>query len=133
MAHILVVDDDPLICEALELFLANDGHEVVTAYEGQSALESLERHPFDIAIVDLLMPIKEGFETIRDLRRSQPELCVIAMSGGSTIRATDFLAMATKLGAHKALPKPVEGQVLRNTIAGCLDPLTGRRADLGRR
>ncbi len=131
MASILVVDDDPLICEALELFLANDGHDVVTAYEGQSALERVERHPFDIAIVDLLMPIKEGFETIRDLKRSQPALCVIAMSGGSMIRSTDFLSMATKLGAHRALSKPVEGQVLRNTIAGCLNPLTGRRPDLG--
>lgn len=122
MARILVVDDDPMICEALELFLSSDGHQVVTAPEGETALARVGRSPVDIAIVDILMPVKEGFETIRDLRRVRPELCVIAMSGGSMNRKTDFLTMAVKLGADKALPKPVESQVLRRTIDNCLGP-----------
>lgn len=123
MAHILVVDDDPMVCEALQLFLATDGHEVVTAFEGDSALDSVGRQPIDIAIVDILMPGKEGLETIRALRSRRPDLCLIAMSGGSSFRGTDFLSMALKLGADRALPKPVESAVLRETIAGCEERL----------
>ena len=120
MARILVVDDDPMICDTIELMLSYDGHEVVTASEGATALASTADSPFEVAIVDILMPVKEGIETIQELRASLPRLFIIAMSGGSRIGGTDFLTMAVKLGADVALRKPVAGKVLRNTISDSL-------------
>ena len=120
MARVLIVDDDPMLCEVLDLFLSSDGHEVATAADGRSALAGLQDKPVDLAIVDLLMPVKEGFETILELKRLPPCVRVIAMSGGSALGSTDFLAMATKLGADEALRKPVRSEILRKTIAQCL-------------
>ncbi len=120
MARVLVVDDDPMICESLDFFLSNDGHDVDTATNGSAALDNLRARPADIAIVDLFMPVKEGFETIRELKRRFPKTCVIAMSGGSRYSGTDWLNMAVKLGADQALQKPMESERLRESIAQCL-------------
>ena len=121
MARVLVVDDDPMICESLDFFLSNDGHDVATVQDGSAALDNLRARPADIAIVDLFMPIKEGFETIRELKRYHPQTFVIAMSGGSRYNGTDLLSMAVKLGADQALQKPMASERLRETIAQCLE------------
>ena len=119
-ARILVVDDDPFVREVFSILLDNDGHVVEAVSEGEAALERAKEQSFDIAIVDLFMPIKEGLETIRDLRRDHPDTRVIAVSGGGFHQDTDFLTLATKLGADIALHKPVRAKVLRGAIVNCL-------------
>lgn len=121
MARVLVVDDEALVCEAMAVLLSRRGHEVVVANDGVMALRAVAEHPADLAIVDILMPVKEGLETIRDLRRGHPAIKIIAISGGSLIRDTDFLSMAAKLGADLSFRKPVEPQVLLRAVDACLE------------
>ena len=92
---------------------------MISVHDGESALAHAEGSRVDIAVIDILMPVKEGIETIIAFKRRFPETCVIAVSGGSLIGGVDFLSMAVRLGADHALQKPVRAMALRQTIAEC--------------
>lgn len=120
MASILVVDDEPLICEMLKVVLGRAGHNVLTAPDGAKAIETIENSSVDLVIADIVMPEKDGLETIMQLRTNHPDLKVIAISGGSRIGNTDFLAMAEKLGASETFYKPLDNAILLEAIDRCL-------------
>ena len=115
MAHILVTDDDLEIRQLLCLLLRRDGHEVVEAADGAEALRALREAPFDLLLCDLVMPNKEGLETIRAARRAFPGLRIVAMSGGMR-GGRDFLKVARLLGADAVLAKPFSGQELLDAV-----------------
>ncbi|OGL00994.1 MAG: hypothetical protein A3E31_05455 [Candidatus Rokubacteria bacterium RIFCSPHIGHO2_12_FULL_73_22] len=121
MARILVVDDEPDICEVLREMLEGAGYEVDVAREGAGALRALRAHPVDLLITDIFMPGKEGLETIMEIRRDFPAVKVVAMSGGGRTGALNYLRDALQLGAVRSLTKPFqESQVLgivRDTLA----------------
>jgi DNA-binding NtrC family response regulator len=106
MAAILVVEDDELVRQAIGRVLALERHEVITVENGRLALEVLDRRPFDLVITDLIMPEKEGLETITELRHRHPGLKVIAVSGGGRTGLRHYLDLAEKLGARASLAKP---------------------------
>jgi Response regulator containing CheY-like receiver, AAA-type ATPase, and DNA-binding domains len=107
MAKILVADDSPEILHVLSMILRDAGHDTTTASDGHEALQLLELNHYDLLITDIVMPNKEGIETIIAARRKAPDLKIIAMSGGgSWMTAQQYLDMASKLGAAKVLPKP---------------------------
>lgn len=116
MAKLLVVDDDVGVRKMLKTILEKDSHVVVTAENGSQALECLQKRIPDVVILDIIMPEKEGFETIVELRRNYPELKIIAISGGGSIGAKNYLKLAMILGAHLALEKPVGMYELRVAI-----------------
>ncbi len=120
MARILVVDDEPLICRMLDTFLTRAGHEVETAADGAKAVGIVDSVPVDLVIADIVMPEKDGLETIIHIRKSLPKLPVIAISGGSRIGNFDFLAMAEKLGACESFYKPLDNDELLRAIDKCL-------------
>ncbi len=107
MAKILVVDDDETIRCMLTKMLAMDSHNVTTANNGIHALDCLRRQLPDVVIMDIIMPEKEGFETIREIRRDYPKLKIIAISGGGYIGATSYLKLAKTLGANLTIEKPL--------------------------
>lgn len=103
----LVVDDDPFIREALRLALTKRGHEVTLASHGREALARLQETPAEVLLTDIFMPEMEGIETIQKIRRSHPQMIIIAMSGGSPMTLTvDFLQVARQFGATQVLDKP---------------------------
>jgi DNA-binding response OmpR family regulator len=106
MARILIIDDEPSVRELLITMLMEEGHEVVEAADGKAGLRLLQERPADLVITDLIMPEKEGIETIMDLRRDFPDVKIIAMSGGGIIQAQDYLGMAQGMGAHRVFEKP---------------------------
>ncbi|NQV54310.1 MAG: response regulator [Rhodospirillales bacterium] len=106
MANILVIDDEELVRITLELILKDAGHQVAQALNGIGGLEKQHQTPFDLVITDLIMPEKEGIETIRELHKSYPGLPIIAISGGGRIGNQDLLSMADKLGAVATIAKP---------------------------
>ncbi len=106
MACILVVDDDPGIREVLSEALTFHGHEVVVATDGAQGLRVAASTPPDLVITDIVMPEKEGLETIMELRRTWPELKIIAISGGGVAGPQGYLLPAEKLGADRSLAKP---------------------------
>ncbi len=116
MARILLVDDEEIVLRLFETVLELDHHDVTTASNGNGALAAIAREPFDLVITDLVMPDKEGIETIVEIRKLRPNLPIIAMSGGGRGNASDYLDMAAKLGARKTLAKPFSTQALLDAV-----------------
>jgi DNA-binding response OmpR family regulator len=116
MSSILVVEDDPALRRLVELMLVRERHEVTVAPDGAKALRLLETTSFDLVITDLVMPDTEGLSLLRELRKKTSPPKVIAMSGGGRGSATDYLEMATILGAAATLAKPFTQQQLTDAI-----------------
>ena len=116
MARILVVDDDDTIRMMLSKVLERDAHDVVTAENGLVALRQQKANPSDVIILDIIMPEKEGLETIMELRRDDPGVKIIAISGGGQLGPSRYLAMAKAMGAIFAFEKPVPLESLREAI-----------------
>jgi CheY-like chemotaxis protein len=109
MAKILIIDDDKMVRTLISRMLSRGGHDVIEAADGAFGVELFQRHSPSLVITDLLMPEKEGFETIRELKGRAPHVPIVAISG----RGLPYLSMARKLGADQTLAKPFrEGDLL---------------------
>jgi CheY-like chemotaxis protein len=106
MAHILVVDDDDQVRVLLQHMLERLGHEVTLASDGNQALERYRQKQAEVIFMDLIMPGKEGIETITDVRREFPGAKIVAMSGGGRMGPENYLDLASKLGALRTMAKP---------------------------
>lgn len=124
MKRILVVDDDPLICSALRVWLEASGFAVVVADGGATGLNALACSSFDLMIVDIFMPHMNGFESVRVFHQRAPAVPLIAISGyvfaEQRTPAPDFLNMALRLGATRCLRKPFTPSTLLRVIDACL-------------
>jgi CheY-like chemotaxis protein len=124
MTRVLVVDDDPLVCMAIELSLERHGFEVTIADGGETGLRALEDASFDLMIVDIFMPHMRGFESVRIFHERAPAIPLVAMSGYAFANidspAPDFLRMALELGAARCLRKPFTPAALLTVINECL-------------
>lgn len=116
MSHILVVDDEPQIRAMLSAVLQQNGYEVSEAEEGGAALEISRTTKVDLIILDLLMPGKEGLETLMAFRKEANPPKIIAVSGGSRTIGADFLPAALKLGASRTFRKPFHCDELLEAI-----------------
>lgn len=103
---ILVIDDEQLIRLQIRNALELEGFVVQEAANGQEGLARIATTQPDVVITDILMPEKEGIETIMELRRLYPSIRIIAISGGGRTGNKDFLRTATHLGADRTLAKP---------------------------
>ena len=121
MVKVLLVDDDPLVREALSDVLTESGYEVAEAFDGDQCLESLAREVFDLVVLDILMPGREGIETIREIRKNWAALPVLAISGGDRTGWCDFLRMARELGANDTLAKPFNSTDFAFRVARLLE------------
>jgi CheY-like chemotaxis protein len=122
MKHILLVEDDEVLRSLLRISLEKMGHTVTEARDGKEGLALFKKGPVDLVVTDLMMPEKEGLETIRELRRGQPELKIIAMSGGGRTNARDVLKAAKAFGATTVFSKPFSVADLRNAVEELLGP-----------
>ena len=129
MARILIIDDEEDVRAALVHILERDGHMVVEAGDGNEGLRRFRETPTDLVITDILMPDKEGIETIKDLRKIAPDLKIIAISGGGRIMNTSFLDLAEMLGADMTLKKPFQIDQFCKAVDDCLG--AARRAQDG--
>ena len=118
MAHILLVEDDDSYREMLRTSLEERGHTVVETHDGQEALKSFKDGKFDLVITDILMPKKDGVETIIELRKIDAETRIIAISGGGQlVPAQNCLKIARSLGVNEVLEKPFTIDALEACIA----------------
>ena len=124
LRHILVVDDDPMVCMAIEIYLQRNNFRVTIAEGGEAGLRALEHEQFDLMIIDIFMPHMRGFESIRIFHERAPVIPLIAMSGYAFANlnspAPDFLRMALELGAARCLRKPFTPDALLSVINECL-------------
>ena len=120
MSSVLVIDDDPVLCAVVEGVLKGEGYSVTSAGDAQSVISRfIELNP-DLVIVDILMPGKEGMATILELRETNPEARILAITGGGNFAARDVLRIAELLGADNSLKKPFEPATLLATVKHCL-------------
>ena len=120
MQSILVIDDDKLMCLALARILASSGYDVAQAYNGEEGLQKYRGGKFDLVITDLIMPDKEGIQIIRELRKEDSSIRIIAMSAGGRGGATDYLKWARLMGAKQCLSKPIRREELLGAVTSVL-------------
>jgi CheY-like chemotaxis protein len=120
MTQILVIDDIDSIRDAICQILESAGYVVKEARNGIEGVKLFELDPPDLVITDIIMPEKDGIETINDLRALEPETRIIAMSGGGKMVETDFLLAAQAFGARAILRKPFQAQELLHVVAQAL-------------
>jgi len=104
--NILVVDDEPMVREGLKLALEMEGFSTATASNGIEAMKAIRLQKPHLIITDIIMPDSDGIEVICSVREKNPEIKIIAISGGGRISATDHLRVAYQLGANGILAKP---------------------------
>ena len=121
MALILIIDDDDQFRAMLRQMLEYEGYEVVDAPDGKEGIRIYRVKPTDLIITDIVMPKKEGIETIVELRRDFPEVKIIAMSGGGILGPDTYLQMAKGLGAMRTLTKPIKREDFLKAVWELLD------------
>ncbi len=120
MARILIIDDDHAVRLTVQVILERDGHEVICAADGEQGLRAFQSAAPQLIITDIIMPNKEGLETIMQIRARDTKTPIIAMSGGGRVGNADFLKMALRVGANEILSKPFERQELTAAISRVL-------------
>ena len=108
MARILIIDDDKSILSFLKERLIYEGFNVLTAINGKEGMKLFNENQVDLVITDIIMPDKDGFETIIELKRICPDIKIIAMSGMGLGMIEPCLKTAKFSGAEYALAKPFE-------------------------
>ena len=122
MKRILVIDDEEQVRRYLRKILEAEGYEVLEAADGKIGLQLYREKPADLIITDLLMPEKEGIETIMELRHDFPDVKIIAISGGGyRIGSKDCLYLAKELGADCTLVKPFSRQQMLDIVKKMLN------------
>ena len=118
-ASILVVDDDAINRMLLTRNLEREGHRVATAEDGVRALEALGAEPFDIVLLDVLMPELDGYDTLAQIERDE-KLRHVPVIMVSALEDIESVVRCIEMGAADYLPKPFDPVLLRARINGCL-------------
>jgi len=116
MRKILIMDDDEQLLAALVRAVEMAGFAVSSAPNGREGQRLLDKQPFDLVVTDLIMPEKEGMETISYITKHFPAMKIIAISGGGRIGPETYLPAALELGADRVLTKPFPLEALTAAI-----------------
>ena len=115
---ILVVDDESEIREGLELLLKGEGYGVSSAETGESGLAKLEEHPFDLLLLDVSLPDRNGLDMLKEIRRRDPQLSVVLITAYGSI---DMARAAFKNGAMDYITKPWSNDELLAQVAQAVE------------
>ncbi len=121
---LLVIDDEPDICDTIAMVLEPVGYEVVSVQSGAAALELLGTRSFDLAITDFMMPGMDGIETLGVLGAAAPQMPVLVVTG---FVSEDMEASCRAAGACAVMKKPFDILELRRIVATSLAGPSGRR------
>lgn len=119
MAVILIADDDPILRATVKEYLEQIGHTVLEARDGEEALDQASSD-VDLLILDMLMPNKDGLETILELRGAGSALPILAISSGGKMDRSTLLRPATVFGANETMAKPLLRDALLAKVEGML-------------
>lgn len=123
MGKILVVDDEPDVARAWARSLKIAGHNVLTAYDAETAISLAKENPIDLVILDYMMPAMSGIELLNEIRRSHEFVRSIVISGklDSSVSEDSILSdIRTNIEADCYLHKPVETERLKAAVTGLL-------------
>jgi DNA-binding response OmpR family regulator len=120
MPKILVIDDDTIMNDMVVQLLSGAGYEAEGAHDGRAGLNLLETKSFDLIVTDIIMPEKEGLETIVAIRKKSKTIPIIAISGGGKLGPKQYLHMAQQFGADYAFQKPFVNEQFLAAVRECL-------------
>ena len=112
MTRVLIVDDEASIRGLLRQAFEMNSFEVIEASNGEEAVRTFREGGIDLVITDIIMPDKEGLESIMDLKEIDPDVKIIAISGGGRLEPHSYLQMAANFGAKKVFQKPLSISLL---------------------
>lgn len=118
---VLVVDDDPDIRVGICEILTEEGYRCSQASDGNMALRQLDQRPADVVVIDMLMPERDGVETIQAIKNRWPQTRIIAMSGGGSAMGSDYLLqIGSGVGAQVTIEKPFHTAAFVELVAKIL-------------
>ena len=117
-ARILIVDDEEIVIRSCLRILAGDEFQVEAVQDGREALRKIEENPYDVMILDIMMPNIDGLEVLRRVKETHPNVDVIMITGLSQI---DTAVQAMKLGAFDYISKPFEPDELKLVVQRALE------------
>lgn len=123
MVNVLVIEDDDAVRFSLLEALKSMGHEVASAVNGREGMQMAQEETYDLVITDLIMPEKDGVETILELKIDQPDIKIVAMSGGG--QNVDIMDTTYQIGADCALIKPFS----LSDLSDCVRRVLGEDGD----
>lgn len=115
---ILIVDDEPRMCESLKVLLSNEGYETQTGYSGQEALACLAKCDIDLALLDIVMPDMNGLQIMDHIKKQNLDTLVIVITGHASV---DSAIESLRRGAYDYLRKPFEFEELLKRVKNALD------------
>ncbi|MFH2001914.1 MAG: response regulator [Planctomycetota bacterium] len=118
--RILIIEDDDQVRSMLRYQLEEAGFEVYEASDGRKGLDRFHETPSPLVITDLIMPDVEGIETIRELKKNDSEVKIIAISGGGRVNPDNYLKIAKKIGADRVFAKPIDWSELLQAVGDLL-------------
>lgn len=113
-----IIDDEPIIHEILSQLLTSEGYEVEVSSSGEEALEKLQSQAFDLTLLDLLMPGIDGLETLKSIRKIDPQALIIIITAYASVESA---IVAIKMGAFDYIQKPFKHDELLLTIKRALE------------
>jgi len=116
-SRIMIVDDEVDILLVLGEFLKSEGFTVMTAQNGKQAVEKVQEMPVDLALIDMAMPVMNGIETLKEIKRLKPEIPAIMITA---YRDAEKVVEAFRLGAYDCIFKPFDLKYLRQAITAKL-------------
>jgi DNA-binding NtrC family response regulator len=117
-ARILIVDDEEIVLRSCLRILDGNGYQIEVAHDGHDALRKIEENPYDVMILDIMMPNLGGLEVLRRVKEAHPDMDVIMITGLSQI---DTAVQAMKLGAFDYISKPFEPDELKLVVQRALE------------
>jgi two-component system cell cycle sensor histidine kinase/response regulator CckA len=115
---ILIVDDEPRMCDSLKVLLSNEGYETQTGYSGQEALACLAKCDIDLALLDIVMPDMNGLQIMDHIKKQNLDTFVIVITGHASV---DSAIESLRRGAYDYLKKPFEFEELLKRVKNALD------------
>lgn len=116
-ARVLVIDDDTLVRRTMCAALKKLGYETSEAATGQEGVAEYKRSRHDVVITDVMMPDKNGLQTITEIRALNPAVKIVAMSGGGANNDGSYLELARDVGALATLAKPFTPDDIAQVLA----------------
>ena len=119
---VLIIEDDPIMLRNLAQWFQQAGCKVMVAHDGAEGLAQFEKLRPNAVVTDIIMPNREGVETLMAIKALDPDVKILAISGGGRIGSTDLLAMAHSLGADAVMAKPFRSTDVVGAVARLLQP-----------
>jgi len=130
MARIVIIDDDTNLRTIIRQMLEGAGHQVREACDGAEAMSFISESPVDLVITDVIMPEKEGIETVIELHKKRPDVKIIVMSGGGRFGPEDYLETAVAFGANHTIAKPFGRNEMLKAVERLLEQKKPQSAEI---